>query len=62
MAKHTARTIEEARTRLKVSRPTVYKKIASGELKTYMIGRRRFTTDEFIDAFIERAAATAAGR
>lgn len=62
MAKHTPRTIEDARTRLQVSRPTLYQKIASGELKTYKIGRRRFTTDEFIDAFIESSAAKAAGR
>ncbi len=62
MAKHTTRTIEEARERLRVSRPTIYKKIAAGELKTYKIGRRRFTTDEFLDAFIERAAAMAAGK
>lgn len=60
--KHTPRTIEEARLRLQVSRPTLYAKIATGELRTYKVGRRRFTTDEFLDAFIERAAATAAGR
>jgi excisionase family DNA binding protein len=62
MVKHTPRTIEDARTRLQVSRPTLYQKIATGELKTYKIGRRRFTTDEFIDAFIESSAAKAAGR
>lgn len=62
MAKHTPRTIEEARLRLQVSRPTLYQKIASGELTTYKIGRRRFTTDEYLDAFIERSAAKAAGR
>ncbi len=61
-SKHTPRTIEEARSRLQVSRPTIYSKIATGELKTYKIGRRRFTTDEFVDAFIESAAAMAAGR
>lgn len=62
MAKHTPRTIEDARQRLRVSRPTLYQKIASGELKTYKVGRRRFTTDEFIDAFIDLSAAKAAGR
>jgi excisionase family DNA binding protein len=62
MAKHNPRTIEEARERLRVSRPTVYQKIATGELKTYKVGRRRFTTDEFIDAFIESSAFKAAGR
>lgn len=62
MAKLNPRTIEEARARLRISRPTIYQKIATGELKTYKIGRRRFTTDEFIDDFIERAARMAAGR
>ena len=62
MAKHTPRTIEDARLRLQISRPTLYQKIATGELKTYKVGRRRFTTDEFIDAFIERAAERAGGR
>lgn len=61
-SKHTPRTIEEARARLQVSRPTIYSKIASGELKTYKVGRRRFTTDEFLDAFIDRSAEQAAGR
>lgn len=62
MAKHTPRTVEEARARLRVSRPTLYQKIASGELKSFKIGRRRFVTDEAIDEFIERSAALAAGR
>lgn len=61
-SKHTPRTIEEARARLRVSRPTLYQKIASGELKSFKIGRRRFVTDEAIDEFIERSAALAAGR
>ena len=62
MAKHNPRTIEEARERLRVSRPTLYLKIASGELKSFKIGRRRFITEEAIDQFIEAAAAKAAGR
>lgn len=39
------KTMEEARDSLRVSPPTLYKLINSGKLKTYKIGRRRFTTD-----------------
>ncbi|GEE01128.1 hypothetical protein nbrc107696_15740 [Gordonia spumicola] len=35
-----------------VSRATIYGLISTGQLKTVKVGRRRFTTDEFIDEFI----------
>lgn len=62
MAKLNPRTIREAQERLKISRPTIYKLIADGALKTYKIGRRRFTADEYIDGCIEKLTAKAGGR
>lgn len=45
-------TMLEAQNRLKVSGPTLYKLISQNKLKTYKIGRRRFTTIESIEKLI----------
>jgi excisionase family DNA binding protein len=61
-SKHTPLSVDDALERLKVSRPTFYHLVATGQLQTYKIGRRRFTTTEFLDALIDRSAAKAGGR
>lgn len=62
MAKLNPLSVKEAMGRLKVSRPTFYNLVASGKLRTYKVNSRRFTTDEYIDEFIEKSASKAAGR
>lgn len=48
--------VEEAGRILGISRSATYEFIASGELKTFKIGRRRLTLMSELKAFIERAA------
>lgn len=61
MSEYEALTIRDAQEHLKVSRPTVYHLIATGQLKTCKVGRRRFTTTAYLNAFIERSTAKATG-
>jgi len=56
-AEQAARSIDYAAQSLGVGRSTVYGLIRSGQLKTFKIGRRRLTTDEFIAKVVEDAAA-----
>lgn len=46
-------TMGEARIRLKISQPTLYRLINENKLKTYKIGRRRFTTETSINECVE---------
>lgn len=46
--------ILEAFSRLGISTFKGYELIDAGELKTYMIGRKRFITQRDLDAFIQR--------
>ena len=62
MTKLTPLSVNEAMECLRVSRPTFYSLISSGQLKTYKVGRRRFTTAEYIDEFIEKSSIKAGGR
>ncbi|KIU54454.1 DNA-binding protein [Pseudomonas putida] len=48
--------VEEAGRILGISRSATYEFIASGELKTFKIGRRRLALMSELKAFIERAA------
>lgn len=49
---HTLTMAATAKT-LGISRPTLYKQINKGRLKTITIGRRRFTTPQWVDEYIE---------
>jgi excisionase family DNA binding protein len=46
-------TIEEAMHSLRTSRAAVYRIINSGDLRTFKIGRRRYTTPQAIADFIK---------
>ena len=61
MPKLSLSTIADAQQRLgRVSRPTIYSLIRSGDLRSVKIGRRRMIVDESIDAFIRRQSDEAA--
>jgi len=63
MTQQATRTINEAIQELKSNRKTVYSLINSGLLKTYKLGRRRYTTDRAIqDCIIALQKKTASGR
>lgn len=47
-------SMSEAQRRIGTARPTMYNFIRSGELETFVVGRRRFTTDRAISNFIAR--------
>ena len=47
------KTMAEARELLRVSPPTLYRLINENKLKTYKVGRRRYTTTESINACIK---------
>ena len=47
---------------LGISAPTGYRLIADGTLKTLKIVARRYTTQRFIDAAVEKLTTRAAGR
>ena len=53
---------EAFKANLGISAPTGYRLIADGTLKTLKIGARRYTTQKFIDAAVEKLASKAAGR
>lgn len=53
---------EAFRSCLGISPPTGYRLIADGVLRTLKIGRRRYTTQKFIDAAVEKLAGKADGR
>ncbi|CAA9889974.1 DNA binding domain-containing protein, excisionase family [Candidatus Methylobacter favarea] len=48
------RTMDEAREWLRISQPTLYKLINENKLKTYKIGRRRFTTIQELENFVRQ--------
>ncbi|WP_445168254.1 helix-turn-helix domain-containing protein [Mycolicibacterium sp. Dal123E01] len=48
---HTVETVQE---RLKVGRSTVFDLIASGDLRSVKIGRRRLVSESALNAFIAR--------
>ena len=52
-----ARPIQEAFKRIGIRRGRGYELVASGELETFLIGRRRYATDEAIQAFFDRRIA-----
>ena len=52
--------IQETCQALGLSKPSVYRFIATGDLESVMVGRRRFTTPSALDAFIERLRAKGA--
>lgn len=54
--------IRKAGAQLACSIPKVYELIADGSLKSYKIGRRRFTTDKYIAECIETLTKRAGGR
>lgn len=37
---------------LKLGRNKIYEEIASGRLRTYTVGRRRYSTDEAVEEYI----------
>lgn len=43
------RTMPEAAEWFGVTPPTIYKLISAGKLRTFKVGRRRFTTDEALE-------------
>ncbi|WP_353107748.1 helix-turn-helix domain-containing protein [Gordonia sp. (in: high G+C Gram-positive bacteria)] len=45
---------EEGAKKLGISRATIYNLLAAGEIKSIKIGRRRFITDDALDAYITR--------
>jgi len=45
-------TIADAAKALNISRPTIYKEIQKGRLKTFTIGRRRFVTPAALNDYI----------
>jgi hypothetical protein len=51
------RSLDEAWRIIGIGKSSGYKLIASGELKTFRIGRRRMTDDDAINALIEKAKA-----
>ena len=53
---------EAFRANLGISAPTGYRLIADGTLRTLKIGNRRYTTQKFIDAAVEKLAGKAGGR
>jgi excisionase family DNA binding protein len=50
---------EHACIRLRVSKATLYRLLAAGELRSYKIGSRRFILGSECDAFIRRRIAEA---
>ena len=46
-------TLAETLERLPVSRMTLHKLVQSGQLRTVVVGRRRFVTEDDLAAFIE---------
>lgn len=46
--------MDEAREWLRISQPTLYKLINENKLKTYKIGRRRFTTIQELENFVRQ--------
>jgi excisionase family DNA binding protein len=53
-------TVDETCARLRIGRTMFYKEVAAGELETYTIGDRRFTTDEAQRRYIARKQGRAA--
>ena len=54
-------TIKETQEALRVSHATTWRLIGVGTLKTVRIGRRRFVTDESLNAVARAGAATTSG-
>ena len=50
-------SITDAAKALNVSRPTIYKLIQNGKLKTFTIGRRRLVTPEALSDFVKAQTA-----
>lgn len=44
-----------------IAQPTIYRLIASGKLRTFRVGRRRFVSDDAIRDYIAAAEREAAG-
>ncbi len=47
-----ALTIPEVLVALKMSRNTLYEEIGAGRLRTYTVGRRRYSSDEAVEEYI----------
>jgi len=52
-------TVETVQQRLSVGRSTVFSLIASGELRSVKVGRRRLVTESSLAEFIDRLEAEA---
>lgn len=50
-------SIERSAERLGVGRTTMYQKIASGEIESVKIGRRRIVPEEALQAYLQRLLA-----
>lgn len=54
-----AYTIDDATHVLGLSRPTIYREIAAGRLRTYHVGRRRYVSAEAVNEYIAAREAEA---